>query len=372
LETKILLQEDPRPALVVRLDPPREPIAAPVLRQAARQADDKPLPNLLHTLEGHEDAVLCVAFSPDNKRAVSGSADKTVRVWDVKTGKELACYKGHTGEVLHVAFTPDGNRVLSAGADKTLRLWVEDEKKEPQTFEGHTDKITGIAVSADGSLLISSSLDKTVRVWDLETRKELHCLKGHTLGVLGVAIAADGQLVASAGQDKTVRLWDAKTGKEVGRYDDHKGWVYCVALASPGGGYMEVLSGGADGLVQVKTVTFGVVMGKDGPEYDRTFFQSGEKHDGRTGSIYAVAFFRDVGRFVTGSDDKTVRIWSCDPKKLMDGQTTTGGFPSPIKEFKRYAPHTEPVRSVAVSPDGLKILSGSEDKTVRLWEVPEK
>jgi WD40 repeat protein len=313
-----------------------------------------------------------VAFSPDNKRAVSGSADKTVRVWDLKTGKELACYKGHTGEILQVAFSADGRRVLSAGADKTVHLWDEDAKKEAQKFEGHTDKITSIAISADGRRLISGSLDKTVRVWDLETGREISCLKGHTLGVLAVDLSADGMVAISGGQDKTVRVWDVKSGKELGRHADHKGWVYCVACGALDKSSAVLLSSGADGLILAKSVVFEFAMGKDGPEYDKASFPWMEKQDGRTGTVYAIAFFREIGRFVTGSDDRTVRIWSCDPKKLFRGETVEGGFPSAIREIKRFPTQAEPVRCVAVSPDGLKILSGGEDKTVRLWEMPEK
>src|SRR5262249_60773816 len=188
----------------------------------------------------------------------------------------------------------------SAGADKTVHMWDEDAKKEPQKFEGHTDKITSIAISADGRRLVSGSLDKTVRVWDLETGRELNCLKGHTLGVLGVDLSADGRLAISGGQDKTVRLWDVKSGKELGRHTDHKGWVYCVALATLDKSSAVLLSSAPDGLILVKAVAFGFAMGKDGPEYDTAGVSSTEKYDGRTGAVYAPAFFPEVGRFWTG------------------------------------------------------------------------
>jgi WD40 repeat protein len=114
-----------------------------------------------------------VAVTPDGKYVVSGSDDKTVRLWDLATGKEVRKFTGHENFVLAVAVTPDGKYVISGSADKTVRVWELATEKEVRPFRGHGDRVTSVAVTADGKYVVSgsgqssffSNADNTVRVW---------------------------------------------------------------------------------------------------------------------------------------------------------------------------------------------------------------
>lgn len=149
-----------------------------------------------------------VAVTPDGKRAISASQDRTLRVWNLATGKSRSSLGGHTGTVWGVAITPDGGRAISASADKTLRVWDLATGKPLVSLRGHTDTVLGVAVLPDGERAISTSWDRTLRVWDLATGKSLASLEGHTDTVWGVAVTPDGKRAISASGDATLCVWD--------------------------------------------------------------------------------------------------------------------------------------------------------------------
>jgi WD40 repeat protein len=124
-------------------------------------------------LEGHSDNVLFVAFSNDGSRVVSGSSDKTIRIWDVEAGKTvMGPLEGHSDNVLSVAFSNDGSRVVSGSNDNTIRIWdVETGKTVMGPLEGHSDSVWSVAFSNDGSRVVSGSLDHIIRIWNVETGK---------------------------------------------------------------------------------------------------------------------------------------------------------------------------------------------------------
>jgi DNA-binding beta-propeller fold protein YncE len=139
---------------------------------------------VVQVIEGHTDDVNSVAYSPDGAHIVSGSRDRTVRVWDAQTGKELAVLKGHSNEVNSVAFSPDGAHIASGSFDKTVRVWDAQTGKELAVLEGHSDWVSSVAFSPDGAHIVSASSDETVRVWDAQTGKELAVLEGHSSDVI--------------------------------------------------------------------------------------------------------------------------------------------------------------------------------------------
>jgi WD40 repeat protein len=190
--------------------------------------------NATLVFEGHTGTVWSVAFSPDGSHIVSGSDDKTVRLWGAQTGKDIAKMEDHTGSVSSVAFSPDGSQILSGSYDNTVRLWDAQTGKETAKLEGHTGFVSSVAFSPDGSQIVSGSYDCTVRLWDAQTGKEIAKLDGHIGPVNSVAFSPDGLQIVSGSYDNTVRLWDAQTGKEIAKLEGHTAPVSSVAFSPDG------------------------------------------------------------------------------------------------------------------------------------------
>jgi WD40 repeat protein len=150
-----------------------------------------------------------VALSADGRWALSGSDDKTLRLWEVANGRCVRIFEGHTDWVISVALSPDGRWVLSGSADKTLRLWEVASGCCVRTFEGHTEGVTSVALSADGRWALSGNWwDKSLRLWEVASGRCVRTLEGHTGLVTSVALSADGRWALSGSRDKTLGLWE--------------------------------------------------------------------------------------------------------------------------------------------------------------------
>jgi len=202
------------------------------------------------TLRGHQAPVTCLAFSPDNKRVVSGSGDKAVKVWDVATGNEVMTIKGHNTEVLSVAFSPDGKRIASASYDflpqglfgkegetkvKKGEIKVWDALTEANLMSLEHDVFrSNVVFSPDSRRLVCGSEDGTIKVWDSTTGAELTVLRAHADSVTSVAFSPDGKRIISGSWDDTAKLWDSETGNELLSLSDYD-VIYRDAVVSPDG-----------------------------------------------------------------------------------------------------------------------------------------
>jgi WD40 repeat protein len=190
----------------------------------------------IRAFTGHTAGVWSVALSADGTRALSGSDDGTMRLWDVKSGKEQHTFRG--GRVRCVAFAPDGRHVLSGhygpGSGNLVRLWDAVGGKEVGRFAGHGNDVTAVAFLPDGRAFVSASMDGTLRLWDVQTGKERRQL-AHRGGAYDMAVAPDGRRALSAGfGDRTVRLWDLTDGGELYAFTGHVGAVLGVAFSPDG------------------------------------------------------------------------------------------------------------------------------------------
>ena len=167
-------------------------------------------------LVGHEQGITCMAFSPDSRWVVTGSYDRTARLWDLKAANPTAqpvVLKGHDGDVTAVAFSPDNRWVVTGSVDRTARLWdlkAADPAAQPVVLKGHDGEVRALAFSPDSRWVVTGSSDSTARLWDLKAADPAAqpiVLKGHKGLVLAVAFSPDSRWVVTGSSDSTARLW---------------------------------------------------------------------------------------------------------------------------------------------------------------------
>jgi len=297
----------------------------------------------ISTFRGHQNWVCSVAFSPDGTRLVSGSADRTIRLWDVSTGECLETLSGHSNWVMSVAFSPDGTRLVSGSADRTIKLWDVSTGECLETLSGHGHGVWSVAFSPDGTRLISGSADRMLRLWDVSTGEALQTLKGHEHGVWSVAFSPDGQLIASGSADQTVRLWDVSTGECQQTLVGHNNWVWRVAFSPDG---RSLASGSADQTVRLWKV-------KRDTEKDTKTRQCLRVLSGHSNWVWSVVFSPDGNYLISGSEDRTLRLWSSRSGQCLKTLQGSSNW----------------VWSVAFSPDGHTLASGQGDRLVHLWAM---
>lgn len=256
------------------------------------------------------------------------------------------CLTGHTERVMGVAISQNGTHALSCGWDSTVRLWNVQTANELYRFTGHVGFVAAVAFAPDGRRGISGGADQTVRVWDVESGREIHRMTGHSFTIFSLTFSPDGQLALSGSGDKTVRLWDMERGIQIRRFGGFflgkDSWPVDAVAFSPDGRW--ALSGG---MMDRTMRLWNVETGKE----IRRFV-------GHTSPVRSLAFFPDGHRLLSATP--------YDPGVLYLFDFESG------RHLGRFEGHTKSVNSLALSADGHWAISGSDDWTVRLWQLKEE
>ncbi|KAF9093051.1 hypothetical protein BGX29_010129 [Mortierella sp. GBA35] len=261
-------------------------------------------------LRGHSNSVTSLAFSPDSQFLVTGSYDKTARIWKIQTGKCGMVFEGHTEAVTAVAFSPTGFYIATGSDDRTVRVWSARTGRVFNILSGHVDVVKSLSYSSDSQLnqLASGGGDFSVKLWNARTGTFDRDLKGHTNAIESVSFSTDGKKLASASRDVTARIWDVSTGQMVHELTGHRNAVTAIAF-SPNN--LRVATGGWDKTVRIWDVKTGrclVEVTEFVGEVNSIAWKPMVAGDG--GSMY----------FVTGCTDKSVRMW-----KLVEPGDAGGG-----------------------------------------------
>lgn len=287
------------------------------------------------TLRGHEGVVFAAQLSNDGKLIASGSADKTIKIWDAITGEEKRTLHGHASYIRCVNFNKDNKQVVS-GSGNSIKVWDVLTGQELRTLGGHTDNVSAVSFSNNGKQILSSSSDGTIRIWDAESGREIRTITGHKGAVTGSTFGMDDKRIVSVGQDGTIRVWDAETGSELLKIRALPRSKHIhVSIASDG---KRIVCGSRDNTIKVWNAETG---------------QEQLTLHGHKGRVTGVALSSDGKRIASTSYDMTVKLWDA----------TTG------REILTIRGHKSGARGVSLSHDGQRIISAGSYGTVKIWDT---
>nr|WP_199349328.1 DnaJ domain-containing protein [Nostoc flagelliforme] len=288
----------------------------------------------VRTLKGHLAAVNAIAINPDGTTLISGSDDRQVNLWNLKTGKWLYTFSGQAEAVLSVAISPDGKQIASGSVDCKITSWQMDTKKFLHTFFylnacSHNGFVNSIAYSPDGAILASGAADKTIRIWGRYTGTVKRTLNGHSDAVLSITISPDGKILASSSADKTIRLWDVKTWQQHCILTEHLEAVNTVAI-NPNS--QTLISGSTDTTIKLWNLQTGELLAT---------------LTGHSTAVLSVAISPDGKTLASASRDGTIKLWNLHTGELL--QSLLGCNP------------------VAFSLDGKTLVSGGNGGSIKIW-----
>ena len=293
--------------------------------------------------EGHEGPVYAVSFSPDGRKIVSGSLDRTLRIWDSATGEMLLTIKAHEGAVRAVSFSPDKSTILSGGSDGMIRLWDARSGAERLTFGEPSGWVHAVGFSPDGSSVISAADDRKIRLWDARSGVPHLVIDELESDAWHAAYSPDGTHINAILTDGTFGVWDARSGDRVESRPAAGGDARGIGF-SPNGD--QIVAATADGGLNVTLTT--LAAEQSAAASDPAGLLVGHEKD-----VWRVAFFPDGKGMVSASADQTLRLWSMSSSQ-------------PIATLRG---HRGGVNVVDVSADGKAAVSGSDDGTLRLWQA---
>lgn len=288
----------------------------------------------IRTLADHGGQVESLALVEGRRRIVSGAADRTLKVWDLDRGKEVRVSPRHPDPVASIVFTADVRKAVSASTDGTLMVWDLTRGEAIRTFSGQLRPSNVLAVTADARLAVSGLGDPTLVVWDLETGEEIRTLAGHLRAVRAVVSVTNGRMIVSGSADGTLRVWDVETGEEITTLARDLRWINTLAATADG---RKVVSGMADGTLQIWDLKTGAKM--------RTL----PRH---SSSVETVAFTKDGRELISRSNDGELRVWNLE----------TG------EEIDRYEDQSDATRSEVLLPD-LRWAASPSGGKLKVWDL---
>ncbi|NER26365.1 MAG: protein kinase [Symploca sp. SIO1C4] len=287
---------------------------------------------LRRTLSGHSDSVKSIAISPDGRTFASGSYDKTIKLWALPSGELQRTLIGHRKRVNCIAISPDGQTLASSSEDMTIKFWALPTGDLLHTLRVTKGIVRSLNFNPNGKTLISSS-GLEIKFWAVLTGKVIGTLVGHSKSARLVNFSPDGKSCVIGGLDGTLELWSPYSGKRLRHFSTPAGAITSVAFSPDG----QILASGSNRMIEIWNPRTGKRL--------HTFSTQ------QNGSV-SVAFSPD-SRTLASSSGRSIDLWN---------------LPS-AQRLSNLSRHYKPVQSLAFSTDGSILISGSDDNTIKVWQI---
>lgn len=308
-------------------------------------------------LQAHREAVRAIQFSPDGLKLVSCSDDQLVNLWSTVDGKPLNSLSGHTSHVRSVVFSPNGLYLVSSGYDESLKVWEANTGKFLKNIIMPGSRVWRVIISPDGKLLATCNQETVVRLWDATSGTLVKALEGHISSIWSLAFSPDSTLIATAGSDQQIRIWEVATGRCLQVFSGHTGLIWTLDFSADG---QLLVSGGGDHMIMLWDVSdinpanyvedYGSLPNIETSKNHLVFSLSGHTHD-----VRSVKFSPDCRTIISGSKDRSVKLW-----EVVSGQC--------FKTLQGYAVH---YKALTFNPIQQTLTVGEDTGSIRSWDIAE-
>jgi WD40 repeat protein len=308
----------------------------------------KPTWHLQQTIEAHGDWVRCLSFTPDGTKLVSGSFDKTIKLWQVDTGKIVHTFTDSLKGVFALAVSPDGKLLASGSWDETIALWDLEGGNCIKHLTQHQSSVRSLAIGPDSKTLVSGSFDRTIVLWQLP-EGTVQTTIVDLEPIAAISLSANGKFFVSTGDDGSIKLWSVATGAAIGESRANQHCIGSLAIDPEG----QTIAAG--------TVNGNVVLWQLDRLDERGFptsIELGQTIKAHAGQINACVFSPDGQYLITGSVDGKAKVWyRGEDRQFRDkARSILKGDPG------------RSVMSVAISERDRTIAIGGADGTIQLWQ----
>jgi WD40 repeat protein len=289
---------------------------------------------LLNTLTGHTDWIWSIECSADGQTLFSTGEDLTIRIWDLTEGVCRTVIRAHQQRIWTISLAPDGRHLVSGSEDRTIKIWDLDRAKCVKTINGYSNSINSIAFVPKSDWLVSAHRDRAIRIWNLKNLTCIHTFWGHTDAVISIAISPNGRYLASTSADLKIRIWDLQELTCLRAIDTQVEGSFSLAFSPDS---RQLIAGNDGTNLNIWEIETGTLI-RSLPDF--------------TNRIQAIVVC-NTHNLIATSCEHIIKIWDLH----------TGAC------LQTIAAHYLPVLSLAFSPDGRYLASGSLDKTAKIWDT---
>ncbi|MBA0827805.1 hypothetical protein Goarm_012553 [Gossypium armourianum] len=319
---------------------------------------------VMQVISGHLGWVRSVAFDPSNNWFCTGSADRTIKIWDVASGRLKLTLTGHIEQIRGLAVSSKHTYMFSAGDDKQVKCWDLEQNKVIRSYHGHLSGVYCLALHPTIDILLTGGRDSVCRVWDIRTKMQIFALSGHDNTVCSVFTRPTDPQIVTGSHDTTIKFWDLRYGKTMSTLTHHKKSVRAMAphpkehsfasasadnikkFSLPKGEFLHNMLSQQKTIINTMAVNEDGVMATGGDNGSLWFWDWRSGHnfqqaqtivqpgslDSEAG-IYALAYDVTGTRLISCEADKTIKMWKED--ETATEQTHPLNF-KPPKDIRRF------------------------------------